>query len=182
MYSASESDIVFDDSPKAEDEETKLIDMSHVYEEIPSVELEFDFSSVRQIIPTLRNHQILTIRNTPSMASALGSILILTRGFFIRFWSALCVHFKIKSEVSELDDFQLHEFVKSFDGFQKSFLIIFESTLNGSCLIYWRLKETLQIFSLLIGENSVNLGKFVREFLFKSLKCGFNGEFFYNFI
>lgn len=135
--------------------------MSHIYEEIPAVELEFDYENLREFLASLKNHQILKVRNCPSMEIALSSIPLFMRGFFKRFWSALCVHFVINDQIYELNEFEFMDFAECLKGFTKSFMIVFECARDNSCLIYWRLKDTMQIFSLMTSGNSVKFGDFV---------------------
>jgi hypothetical protein len=150
--------------------------MSHIYEEIPAVELEFDFENLREFLACMRNFQILKIHDCPSMKAALNSFPQIMRGFFIRFWSALCVHFVINDEVNELTDLEFFNFVDNFRGFTKSFLIIFECSWDNSYLFHWRLQDTKQIFSLKTIGNSVKFGDFVKKLIFESLKKLTNGE------
>lgn len=171
-----EDDAVFEIETEVTNDRRRLIDMSHIYEEIPAVELTFEYEHTNDILATLRNHQILTVKNCPSMIAALSSITLFMRGFFVRFWSALCLHFVINDDVKELNEIKFLKFFNSLNGFSKSFMIVFESSRDNSCLFYWRLKDTLQIFSLLTIKNSVRFGDFVKDFLFQSLKKGKNGE------
>lgn len=157
-----------------------MIPMDHIYEEIPPVELEFDFSVAELIVPTLRNHQILKIKNCSSINAGLKTIGLFVEGFFMKFFSALCLHFYVQEEIFELNEIQFHDLVDYLKGFHRSFLIIFES-IDHSSLIYWRLKDTQQIFSLFTDKNSVKFEDFVIDFLFKCLKNGHNGKLNFNF-
>lgn len=151
--------------------------MNHVYEEIPPVVLEFDFKLVELMIPTLRNHQILSIKNCPSLTNALSKIKLLVAGFLVKFVSALCLCFTINDEVDRLTEIEFHEFFECFKGYSRSFLIIFKSMVNNHWMMYWRLKDTQQVFSLNLTENLPELGNFVMQFLFQSLKNGHSGKY-----
>jgi hypothetical protein len=153
--------------------------MSHIYEVIPAVELEFDFENLREFLACMRNFQKLKIHDCISMKAALDSFPQIMRGFFFKFWSALCVHFIINNEIKKFTELEYLNFTDNFRGFTKSFLIIFECFRDNSCLFYWRLQDTKQIFSLKTNGNSVKLGDFVKDFLFKSIKKQRNGEDFF---
>lgn len=96
--------------------------------------------------------------------------------FLIPFHSAICLYYRINEKISEFTELQFLQFANSFEGYQGSFLVIFESITDGTSWIYWRLKDTKQIFSFNVTENVSNFGAFVRDFLFKTLQDGHSGE------
>jgi hypothetical protein len=157
-----------------EQNDRRRLTSSNPTEAQQSIELEVGIENfVREFSIGMKNHQILKIINCPSMKAALDLFPLIMIRFFLSFHSALCVHFLI-NEMKETIDMDF--FVENVRSLRNSFLIIFECSRDNSCLIYWRLKDTMQIFSLKTGENSVRFGDFVKNFLFKSLKEHRNGE------
>jgi hypothetical protein len=75
-----------------------------------------------------------------------------------------------------MNEYQLAKLKTHMNSFKRSFLISFESTVDGSSVTYWRFQNTMQIFSLQINSNTAKVGDFVREFLLSSLKNNFNGK------
>lgn len=123
----------------------------------------------------LRNRETLKIFNCPSIPEVLFSMPKFTKGFLVKFSRAICLHYMIHERMEDLDEVQLLEMAINFKELEKSFIIIFESALDGSLLIYWRLNGLKNIFSMtLSGEK--NFLNFIKEFIFTSLEKGHNGK------
>lgn len=147
------------------------------------VKSDSEYNTLHTTLSNVSSQKILIIKNCPSMQEAFGKISALVQEFFIKFLQAICLHFYVDDGLDEIDDIQTHNLVDCFKGLGKSFVIIFQSMLDGSCLIYWQFKEALPIFSLLLQPNDLEIGTFIRDFLIDALINEHNGKYLeYKFI
>lgn len=139
-------------------------------------ELEISYGTEIETLPNLQNYESLKVTDCPTFESALGSIPLFASRFFVTYASALCLHFTISCNVEYLTEKQFQEFFQSMSNFTNFFIVIFEQSESGSCVIYWRLKNTSEIFEILPGKASKPFTIFLKEFLVKSVKNGHNGK------
>lgn len=152
-------------------------DDEHYYEEIPPIEREIEYNSLHTELPKVENHIILKINKCPSLNAALNLLPIVTEKFLAKFSSSTSIEFKIIGRMEDFHELNNFNLFKNFKEFKKTFLISFESIADGSCSIFWRLRNKTKIYSVKIDKNTAEVGKFVRNFLLVSLKSGHNGKF-----
>lgn len=152
---------------------------SLTYKKDESIKFEYSFirGSIDDIFQNISSHRILTINNCPSMPEAFEKIPTLFQEFFIKFLQAMCLHFMVDDGLDEIDDIQTHSLVDCFKGLGRSFVIIFQSIIDGSCLIYWQFKGAIPIFSLSLQANDLEIGSFIRNYLVNSMTNEHNGKF-----
>lgn len=138
--------------------------------------VEFSFSSICVELNVITSCEGLKIKDCPTMISAINWLPIILDKYLKKFSYAKCVQFKIDESITELNDQQFMKFAENFKNFQWTYLIMFESTQDGSFCIYWHLERTIHIFSLSVGDNTQGLNDFIRRCLFESLKNGQSGE------
>lgn len=154
-----------------QDERTNLINVDLSSLEIKNKKLEIFFSSLTQEV--LKDCESLKVLNCPSTNIILQAISSFDEIHLKKLSTPFCFHFIINGEISDLTEIQLCKLANHFKNLKKSFLIIFESLFDNSYFMYWQIKGSYQFFSLL---TVVNVGTFVKDFLFKSLQNGHNGK------
>lgn len=128
-------------------------------------EIKFDESTS---LPACEN---LKITNCTTFNETIEKLPFFIEEFFKKFEISKCMEFLIIDHVQELSERQIFTLLDNFKDFQRNFVISFES--QATSVIYWRLKETEQIFSLKVDAI---VGDFVRKFLLESLDQGENGR------
>lgn len=142
-----------------------------------SLEYEIHFSCIARIIPMLRDSFSIKITHCPSMALVLNSFQIFASSLFAHSSTALCLHFFIEENIEEINEIQLLNLAIHFKTLKKPILIIFESTTENKCAMYWKPKNTMQIFVL--STFSV-VEDFLKNFLLNFLAKGADGKFYSN--
>lgn len=164
------------------------IEMQHIYESVydPVYEniydvvmpcSEMNFQSIQEQLNKLSSCEILRVRSCPSMLSAVNWMSMLVEKFFKMFSSAKCVEFHIDClAIVELNEYYYIKFVEKFREFRWSFMVSFESSIDESFCIYWRIENTEHIFSLCVAANDAKICSFTKNFLMMALKNGKNGN------
>ena len=163
--------LVIDD---AIDLDEVVVEDDEIKNEISLNELTITFDKFAE--KPLNDHEIIRITNCPSLDAVLETFLVVMFKIIGTKSANIFLNFKIKSSIDEMSEDQFKKICNQIKSFKKSILISFESTVDKSCIVCWKLKDTGEVFKLNVEANSVGLGGFVCDFLLKSIKENFNGE------
>jgi hypothetical protein len=140
-------------------------------------EFSCDFSEVQEKILLLKDEKIFTVFGCPSTDSMISIFPLVMQEFFLKVAATILLRMHITEKLTDLSETQLHNFINLVENFQQSFLVSLESTVDNSCILYWKLKESFQIFKLKIEKNSCEVGNFLSDFIYKSLHMNRSGKF-----
>lgn len=137
-------------------------------------EIEINFTGINELI-IYNNPESLMIKRCPSMSCVINSLSTILD---MNLLSINSMNFKINERLKELNEIDFLKLAMFFKKFQRFFIVSFVSVVDNTNQIYWRTKDSFQIFSLHIETNSCGLSDFVKKFLIKSLKEDHDGNFF----
>lgn len=84
-----------------------------------------------------------------------------------------CTDIEIEIEIEIPEKFPINSLFND----SKKLMIAFQSTISGKCKIYWKVAKEKQFYCLNIDKQlSLDVTKFVIDFLIEELQSGFTGE------
>jgi hypothetical protein len=142
-----------------------------------AVTQQIDFSLIEVFtLATSNNTSVLEVTKCQSIDSIINCFEFLVQEFLVKILPAICIRFMVNVSGIALSDAQYHDFVEHLKNFKRSFLITFQSSIDNSCVVYWRLKDKFNIFELKIETNKFEVADFVRNLILQELLRNSNGK------